>query len=408
MNTLATADGWNDAQRIRRAGRDLLSLALIDARNRTLRWLARFEGSQVLLGGASFGAVPLHMVGRAGWFQEFWIARNVQRLRGERGDATMPRLPSSSARADEWFSSAAGGAWRTSDAPCADDVRAYLVNTLDVSLELLAVSAETDDALYAYRLALLHEDRLAEAFAGAANWHAIDPGDAASPSGPAPARAQRDALWIPARTFDLGSQPGGLVPPNERWSHRVDVPEFEIDSQPVSWQRFVEFAEDGGYDDERLWTRGGWAWVEADGRRAPRGVEQLRGGVLLQRSGQMQRAAGAQPAVHVSWYEADAWCRWAGRRLPTEVEWELAACTSASRGFSWGDVMEWAAGSARAWAASPLDVPAPFSPVPPQRPMRVLRGASSWAAPRCVFAKARRFAAPSRDDLFAGFRSCAR
>jgi formylglycine-generating enzyme required for sulfatase activity len=399
----------HDPDSARTADRDALSLSLMDARNRTLRWLSCFESAGCLLGGAGHAAVPLRSIGHAGWFQEFWISRHLQRGRGESGDAASLRLASIEPRADDWFDPVRAGAWRADAAPDANAVRGYLADTLDTTLDLLAGAGPGDDELHVFRLALLNEDRLAEALAVAAQWLQVDPGDAAAPCAPAPARAERAPLWLPAQRFALGSKRGGLVPPNERWAHEIDVPDFEIDAQAVSWSRFIEFAEDGGYDDRSAWSAEGWAWAQAEGRRAPRGVEQLRGGVLLQQRGQVRRAAGAQPAVHLTWYEADAWCRWAGRRLPIEVEWELAACTAASRGFAWGDVLEWCAGTARAWPGGTAAVAgfAPVPPVPPLAPRRVLRGASSWTLPRLAHPKARRFAAALRDDLFCGFRSCA-
>jgi formylglycine-generating enzyme required for sulfatase activity len=416
MATHGPAIALHDPAATRSGGRDLLSLALIDARNRTLRWLGAFEAAERLRGGEDHCVAPLWLAGRAGWFQEWWISRHVQRLRGEAADPASPRLASIEPRADAWFGTCPGAPWVADDLPTAADVRSYLAATLETTLELLAAADESDVALHFWRAALLHEDRLAEAFAGAAQWLQVDPREAGAPCGAPPARVQREPLWLPARRFALGSLPGGLVPPNERWAHEEAVPEFEIDAQPVSWARFVEFAEDGGYDDERLWTRAGWQWAQAQGRRAPRGVEQLRGGVLQLRAGRMQRVAASQSAVHASWYEADAWCRWAGRRLPTELEWELAACTAASRGFVRGDVWEWAAGTARAWSGAAAAGVPPFSPLPSAstwaadpdaEPMRVLRGASSWTVPRCAHPKARRFASPARDDLFCGFRSCA-
>lgn len=405
MSAVASID---DPVAARTAGRDWLSLALIDSRNRTLRWLACFENADALHGGAEWPEPPLQRIGGIGWFQEYWIARHVQRARGESADAASLRLPSCEPRADAWFDPARRAAWGPATAPEADAVRGYLQATLETTLDLLAAAAETDAGCYVFRLALLAEDRLAETLSEAAAVLGIDPGDAAAPLGPAPARPEREPLWLPARRFALGSAPGpGLVPPNERWAHEIAVPEFEIDAQAVSWQRFVEFAEDGGYDRAEWWSPEGWAWLQATGRRAPRGVEQLRGAVLLQRAGRMQRAHGGQPVVHASAFEAEAWCRWAGRRLPTEVEWELAACTATSRGFVWGDVWEWAAGRARAWPGGEASRPAGFAPVPPQAPARVLRGASSWTVRRLVQPKARRFAAAPWDRGFCGFRSCA-
>jgi gamma-glutamyl hercynylcysteine S-oxide synthase len=110
--------------------------------------------------------------------------------------------------------------------------------------------------------------------------------------------------------------------------------------------------------------------------------------------------------VHVSRHEAQAWCRWAGRRLPTEAEWELAALSGASRGFAWGDVFEWAAGSARGWPGQPASLHG-FAPLPEPGRLGVLRGGSWMTRARCKHPRARRFAAPWRDELFCGFRSCA-
>ena len=100
---LQTADAIHDPVRMRRAGPDLLSLALIDARNHTLRWLSAFEPH---LGNLPMNAdvePPLWLVGHAGWFQEYWVSRNVQRQRGEAADATRLRLASIEPRADDWF-----------------------------------------------------------------------------------------------------------------------------------------------------------------------------------------------------------------------------------------------------------------------------------------------------------------
>jgi formylglycine-generating enzyme required for sulfatase activity len=110
--------------------------------------------------------------------------------------------------------------------------------------------------------------------------------------------------------------------------------------------------------------------------------------------------------MHVSRHEAEAWCRWAGRRLPTEPEWELAASQGAGRGFVWGEVWEWVAGSARLWPGA--GKPAPGSPdAAPAEGQGVLRGASFVTRGRWHLPKARRFAAVEDDTLFCGFRSCA-
>jgi formylglycine-generating enzyme required for sulfatase activity len=132
----------------------------------------------------------------------------------------------------------------------------------------------------------------------------------------------------------------------------------------------------------------------------------MRHGVLLRRHGMLVRVPLAQPVVHVSWYEADAWCRWAGRRLPAEAEWEAAALQGASRGFRWGDVREWTAGTLRAYPGYP-------GPSPGQADgalsgiARVLRGAAFATAPRLRHPRARAGCPPDHDEGFCGFRSCA-
>jgi formylglycine-generating enzyme required for sulfatase activity len=370
-----------DATAMRRADRELLSLALMHSRNRTLAWLAALER----LPAACWWA------GRAGWWQERWIARNVQRSRGAAADATRAPLASIEPRADDWWAQAGG----IEPGPAPEALRAYLEETLEVTLELLASADGSDDALHWYRAALFEEDACVLRFAMLAQQQRIDVKRLLPERVLRPLRAP---LWFAAQRWQLGSARGGYVPPAEQWAHDEPVPEFEIDAQAVSWQQFAEFALDGGYDDVRWWSEDGAHWLQADARRTPRDVEQLRHGVVLQRFGQLVRAPAGEAASMLAWHEAQAWCAWAGRRLPTEVEWELAASSGASRGVTWGDVPEWTAGRARAW---------PGGPPVGDATLRVQRGVAWFEPRRLAHPKARRFVAPARDDGFAGFRSCA-
>ncbi len=447
----------------RHAGRDLLSLALIDTRNALLRWLAAFE-RETWAGAAAAAAAlrpdidpPLWLALEAAWFQEYWIARNVQRSRGEACDPTLPRLASIEPQADGWLRSPVDRAIRLPAAerwqaglPPMTAVRQYLVDTLETTLDLLASADEGDAALYFFRLALFHEEAACESLARTAQAFGVAAEDRSDPvalaasarAATAPHRgeavvasgtgrlvggrllgdiaivAPRPPLLFPATRHRLGVGPEGFAFDNERRAHEVAVPEFEIDAQPVSWSQYAEFAEDGGYDDERWWSVDGWAWLQAGRpasavaggdsgpRRAPRHVEQLRRGVVQRRFGRALRLSAVQPALHLSWYEADAWCRWAGRRLPAEVEWEHAAVAGASRGFRHGDAWEWTAsrfGPFPGFAAGPWR---DYSE-PSFGRCRVLRGASFATRSAFCDARFRLFAAPSRDDLFSGFRSCA-
>ena len=397
----------HDAVAMRSAGADLLQLALMDARNRTLGWLSAFDDLQFSGGFEGFDP-PWWLAGNAAWFQEYWVARHVRRGRGEAAGAGGPRLGSVQPQADTWFDPQASRRtqrWR-GPVPATDVLRQYLADTLDTTLELLDKAVQDDDGLYVYRLALQHEDRRAEALAVLVQ--ALDlPAErqlALVERGLwplLPSHGRRGALGFGGQRCMLGSVPGGYVPLAERWAHEVSLAEFEIDAQPVCWAQFAEFVEDGGYDERQWWSEAGWEMLEATARRAPRYVEQVPAGVLARRQGRLQRLPGAQSVLHLSAYEADAWCRWAGRRLPSEAEWELAASQAGARGFVWGEVAEWVAGSARAYPGGPpLGMAA-------DAPQRVLRGASAWASPRLRHARARQFVAAGSDEGFVGFRSCA-
>lgn len=413
-----------DSPAMRSAGRDALSLALLDARNHTLDLMAQF--------GDTLGAVPPDMVplphlasplwlaGRAGWFQERWVGRNPQRALGPLCDPTAVRLGATEPLADAWWEVDTVSAFEIDDLalPPAERVRAFLLDGLESTLALLEKTPDTDQALYFFRLALFHEDACGEAMVQAAQAFGV-PLKLPLPV----ALGTREPLRMPATRWTLGMAPDAsaravLVPAgftfdNETMAHEVAIPEFEIDAQPVSWAQFVEFVDDGGYDDPSHWRPEGWAWLQQavleEGRRAPRYVEQIgvaSGAVMQTRFGQAMRLAGHQPVVHLTWWEADAWCRWAGRRLPTEVEWEAAAHTAAGRGFRWGDVWEWTAGHLQPYPGFSAGPWHGYS-VPWFGQARVLRGASFATRQRMKHPKFRGFALPDDDTRFVGFRSCA-
>ncbi|MBC7444967.1 MAG: ergothioneine biosynthesis protein EgtB [Polaromonas sp.] len=407
---------------MRRASRDLLSLALMDARNHTLHLFGQFRNA---LEAVNYRVPehpalnpPLWLLGHVGWFQERWIGRNLQRSLGARCAPDACRLASIEPNADRWWDpeqAPHSARWALS-LPDSANSRAFLLDTLESTLELLEKAESDDDALYFFRLALFQEDLQGEALAGMAQTlgMALDrPLLSAFTPG---AMALREPLLIPATTWQMGSAGGseaGFAFDNEQAAHALKVPEFEIDAQAVTWAQFVEFVADGGYDRQDLWHPDGWLWLQAqtaaDGRRGPRHVEQIgsaSGAVVQTRFGQPVRMQASQPAMHLTWWEADAWCRWAGRRLPAEVEWELAAHSAGRRGFRWGDVWEWTGTTFRAYPG--------FAPGPGQAwsapffgSHKVLRGASFATRARMKHPNFRNHSHPDRDDLFCGFRSCA-
>lgn len=396
-----------DTPAIRDSGRAPLSLALMDARNRTLYLLAQH------LAAGHTDRVPddpapdaWQLAGQAAWFAEWWVLRNPQRALGPACSAEAPRLASLVPQADDWFHPQAP-AWRA-DPPDPDSVRDYMLQQLEATLELLDQAQDGEPGLHLYRAALCHEDACGERL-----WVLAQHLGVAMPlQMPAPL-AHRPALSLPATRWNLGSPAQGFAPALERPAHPVEVPPFEIDAQPVSWAQFVEFVDDGGYDSAQWWHPQGWSWLQASGRRAPRHVELIgvaSGAVLQTLFGKPTRLAASQPAMHVSWWEADAWARWAGRRLPTEVEWEIAAVTASSRGFRWGQVHEWTAGTLRPWTGFVPDAWATHTAWDPQAhwgSARVRRGASWATAARQRHPRVRSFAAPDHDQDFVGFRTCA-
>ncbi len=391
---------------MRCADKELLSLALMDARNHTLRWIAAYEsalGSELRVPLLAEVNPPLWELGHIGWFQEYWLARNVQRTRGDACDPTTPRLPSVLANADRWYNSSEvphDSRW-TLDLPSLQDTRDYLVNTLETTVDLLHGAGDDDASLYLYRLALFHEDMHVEAFAYMAQTLGFDTGLLP----PLATQAPAEPLLFPATRWALGSAPVGFVFDNEKSRHDEAVPEFEIDAQAVTWAQYGEFVEDGGYDEAMYWSEPGWAWLRAEGRRTPRHVDQMRQGVLQNRGGRLMRVPMTQPVMHVTWHEAQAWCRWAGRRLPTELEWEVAAHQGATRGFRWGDVWEWTASTFHPYPGFSADPYRDYSG-PWFGTHKVLRGASFATRGRMRSAKYRNFYLPHRDDIFCGFRSC--
>lgn len=406
-----------DSPDMRRADRERLSLALMDARNYTLQVLARFEqalGPELAVPQAPDTVPPLWLAGHAAWFAEYWIGRNPQRGLGPRCPADAIRIGSVEPDADRWFDPTAappGQRWEPGLPPL-DHLKAFLLDTLETTLELLEKAGDGDDALYFFRLALFHEDWRGEQLAALAQTVGVPLGIAL-----APGAQPRPPLVLPATRWTLGWSDGSFALDAERGAETVPVPEFEIDAQPVAWAQYVEFIDDSGYDRPEFWHPQGWEWLqrEADreGRRGPRHVEQIgvaSGAVLQNLFGRPTRMGGSQPVLHASWWEADAWARWAGRRLPTEAEWEIAAQAGSRRGFRWGEVREWTAGTLRPW---PGYQPAAWSrhaeleTQPLFGVARVQRGASFATRARMKHPRARWWALPERDDGFVGFRTCA-
>ena len=259
-----------------------------------------------------------------------------------------------------------------------------------------------------------------------------------------------EMVHVPGGPFVMGTDDRRWALDNERDAHEVEVGSFHLDRTPVTNRAYIEFVENGGYEREELWAREGWAWIQSQGISSPKHWYQREPhSWWTQRFGFDEPLSLEAPVVHVSYYEADAYARWAGKRLPTEAEWEKAASwdpeTGTKRLFPWGDepptqeranldqlafrpaeagaypagasaygalgmigdVWEWTASDFAAYPGFQGFPYREYSEVFFGRNYKVLRGGSWATRPAAIRNTFRNWDYPTRRQLFCGFR-CAK
>jgi gamma-glutamyl hercynylcysteine S-oxide synthase len=396
----------------RTAGREWLHDALQRTRARTLALFAAYEKSLppgVPVPYSPELNPPAWELGHIGWFQEWWLARNPRRAQGAACDLNYAPLPSRLDGADAFYDSSRVPHETRWSLPLPDTgaTRRYLQESLAQTLELLAKSPEDDTSLYFFRLALLHEDMHGEAAVYMAQALGLPlSGEAAFPrEDRIGTKPPSDPMALPRSVWTLGVPPSqpGFAFDNEHGTHAVSLTAFDIDAAPVTWARFLPFIEAGGYDRDELWTSEGMQWRARNRQALPRYLRKHAGAWQHQVFGTWLPLDVSESAVHLTLHEAQAWCRWAGRRLPTEAEWECAAMNHPD--FRWGDVWEW---TADAFSPFPGFTPHPYRDysAPWFASRQVLKGASSATSPHMVHPKYRNFFTSERNDIHSGFRSC--
>ena len=271
------------------------------------------------------------------------------------------------------------------------ELRDYMADVRERALEVLdsvEIGPDAEDPLlregFVYELLLAHELQHQETMLQLLQLvERYEPPWAMGTTPIAPS-GDPEMLRVEAGRHEIGAPPVGFAYDNERPRHEVELAAFEIDRAPVTNAAFAEFVESTGAEPPQYWERDGAGWVStAMGRRAP--VEP------------------DHPVLHVSWQQADAFARWAGKRLPTELEWEAAADRLDGVGQAW----EWTASDFVAYEGFRAFPYREYSEVFFGDEYKVLRGASWATHPSVARRSFRNWDLPQRRQIFSGLR-CAR
>jgi iron(II)-dependent oxidoreductase len=406
-----------------------------EAFDRCLSLVADLDDQQ-LMGPQGPWVNPMRWeIGHVAWFMEKWFLRHAWGEGPGRGDA------------DSLYDSIAIAHDLRWDLPLPDRAGtfAYVGQVRRRCLARLDAGEPTPEQAYHCRYGVLHADMHAEAFTYMRQSLGYPaPASPAAPETGVAADAEGDVL-VPGGTYLLGAQPDeGFCFDNEKWAHPVELRPFRLARRVVSEGDMVAFVGDGGYARRELWDEAGWAWRERFEAEHPVYWRREADGWAVREFDRWRPLDPGLAMIHVSFHEAQAYCRWAGRRLPTEAEWEAAARTAGAldgprlawpwtpqhgrldgRGGWTGRADACPAGqSARGllglignvweWTDTRFQPFAGFTPDPYKEysepwfgELRVGRGGCWATTSRWTRPGYRNFGEPQRRDLLYGFRTCA-
>ncbi len=433
------------------AVRHVAARLLTDTRSRTLELVAPLREAQLTRQHSPLMSPIVWDLGHIANFEEQWV-RRAHDPQGRRDDEARRR--------DHLYDAVAHPRAKRRRLPllehgaCLD----YLQDTRRRTLDTLARAAfpATDPLLaggFVHAMLAQHEAQHSETILQTIQLIddlTYEPPRRHDPAGTLTPLGDAVEAIIPAGAFIMGTDDRTRTYDNERPAHEVHVARFGIDLCPTTNEQFLRFMDDGGYRRPELWTPEGWRWALESGVSHPAQWWQARDGTWWERAfGRLVPVALDQPVIHVCWYEADAYARWAGKRLPTEPEWEKAAAwdleTGTARRYPWGDAApapelanldqrtfspaavgayprgvsyfgcHQLLGDVWEWTASDL-APYPgfvafpypeYSEVFFGKGLKVLRGGSWATQPLIARNTFRNWDLPQRRQIFAGFR-CAR
>lgn len=415
-----------------------------DARRMTFALIADLDDDKLLGPQLDIVNPLLWELGHLAWFQERFTLRELLGRESIRSDAD-----------SLWDSSAVAhdSRWEL-PLPSRAETLAYMDEVRELVMDHLLRPGASDELLHMALYTVFHEDMHDEALAYTRQTLGWPPPTTLAEDSVAFSAESAglqgegdDDVEIPDAVFELGARRGdGFVFDNEKWAHSVEVAPFRIARHAVTQAEFCEFVDDDGYRQRQYWSEEGWRWRHSAAAEHPAYWRRDDVGRWQRRS--FDRWIELEPAVPVfcvNWFEAEAFCRWANRRLPSEAEWELVASgdETSKRRYPWGSEMPTAKRANADLRHEPVPVDAlaggdskhgvrqlcgntwewtstTFDPYPGFEPDRyrdnskpffgsrkVLRGGAFATRSRMLRNTLRNYFPPDRRDVLAGFRTCA-